>query len=605
MGGRLPYVLYREGHFRTDEDFQKFRRDWELVYAQPHRAPLLEDGLKYQQIGLNNKDSQAVEARQAQISEMCRWFDVSPHMAGDLSRATFCLPGETEVYTEEGPRRIDQIRVGDKVWSRGGSGWILSVVSRSAHTGNDDILTFKTTNRTVRMNAKHRMLARVKRLVCVGAATGVVGKGQHPVKWATEWIQAGELSVGDTIVNLESLPDAGVDQIPSGRPATIEFLEFCGLLLGDGNVSTVKGEPVGVQIARGANASYMDHYRRAMRSMFVKQDGSPIFLQEQERQTRFKSVIVARELQFLGLCGNARSKRVPGWVFLLSAELRLAILRGFLDADGSVDKNGRASFSSCNREMLSQIRHLCMGLGIPVTNLRLQEGQTKLPNGRITVFRQYTFTCSDPTENLRVGSHTPSYMERMGAGKPFGRKSRNYPRYGGSDFNEPGCELARISSIERSIAPEPVYDLQVEETHSFIADGVVVHNSNIEHLFLQFVTMTLSQWLVRWEQEFWRCVLTPAEKKQGYYLKHNLNAILRGDFQARMAGYASALQNGHMSVDEVRELEDRNKLPDGAGEDHHIQLNMQTLPTPDQPVQASPSLVTLRGRNQQRGDEDE
>lgn len=89
MGGRLPYVLQRDGHFRTEDDFNRFRRDWELVYSEPHRAPVLEDGIKYQQIGISNKDSQAVEAREKQISEICRWFDVSPHMVGDLSRATF------------------------------------------------------------------------------------------------------------------------------------------------------------------------------------------------------------------------------------------------------------------------------------------------------------------------------------------------------------------------------------------------------------------------------------------------------------------------------------------------------------------------------------
>lgn len=98
--------------------------------------------------------------------------------------------------------------------------------------------------------------------------------------------------------------------------------------------------------------------------------------------------------------------------------------------------------------------------------------------------------------------------------------------------------------------------------------------SNIEHLSLEFVKQTLSPWLVRWESDFWRCVLTPAEQEQGYYLKHNVNALLRGDFKTRMDGYASALQNGHMVIDEVRELEDRDPLPSGAGSHSHIQSNM-------------------------------
>ena len=102
--------------------------------------------------------------------------------------------------------------------------------------------------------------------------------------------------------------------------------------------------------------------------------------------------------------------------------------------------------------------------------------------------------------------------------------------------------------------------------------------ANIEHLALQFIKMTLNSWLTRWEQELWRCVLTPDEKEQGLFFHHDVRALLRGDFATRMAGYASALQNGHMSIDEVRDEEDRNPLPDGAGSHNHIQLNMQTLP---------------------------
>jgi len=100
--------------------------------------------------------------------------------------------------------------------------------------------------------------------------------------------------------------------------------------------------------------------------------------------------------------------------------------------------------------------------------------------------------------------------------------------------------------------------------------------SNIEQLALEFVKMTLATWLGRWEQELWRCVLTDEEKSQGYFFRHNVNALLRGDFATRMAGYATMLQNGVASVNEVRDLEDWNPIE--GGDDHHIQLNMQTLP---------------------------
>jgi len=100
--------------------------------------------------------------------------------------------------------------------------------------------------------------------------------------------------------------------------------------------------------------------------------------------------------------------------------------------------------------------------------------------------------------------------------------------------------------------------------------------SNIEHLALEFVKKTLTAWIKRWEENLWRCVLTPEEKEQGYYFWHNVNGLLRGDFQTRMAGYSTALQNGFMNQNEVRDLEDMNGFE--GGDDYHIQLNLQTLP---------------------------
>jgi HK97 family phage portal protein len=88
-GGRVPYVLKHPQKFASDEDFDRFRADWEKTYAQPHKAPILEDGLDYEQIGLSAADAQLIESRQFTIPELCRWFGVSPHLVGDLSKATF------------------------------------------------------------------------------------------------------------------------------------------------------------------------------------------------------------------------------------------------------------------------------------------------------------------------------------------------------------------------------------------------------------------------------------------------------------------------------------------------------------------------------------
>lgn len=115
--------------------------------------------------------------------------------------------------------------------------------------------------------------------------------------------------------------------------------------------------------------------------------------------------------------------------------------------------------------------------------------------------------------------------------------------------------------------------------------------SNIEELGLYFVTYTLTGWLRRWEQNLWRCVLTPEEKNQGYFFKHNTNALMRGNFISRMQGYATALQNGWLSQNEVRALEDLNSFE--GGDDMHIQLNMQTLGDGAPTASQAASLVKI------------
>jgi HK97 family phage portal protein len=111
--------------------------------------------------------------------------------------------------------------------------------------------------------------------------------------------------------------------------------------------------------------------------------------------------------------------------------------------------------------------------------------------------------------------------------------------------------------------------------------------SNIEQLALEFVKITMQPWFTRWEQDLWRCVLTPDEKAAGFYFKHNTNELLRGDFLTRMQGYSIQLQNGIASPNEIRDLEDWNPFP--GGDAHHIQLNMQPVGTGSQ----SPSLVRI------------
>lgn len=121
-------------------------------------------------------------------------------------------------------------------------------------------------------------------------------------------------------------------------------------------------------------------------------------------------------------------------------------------------------------------------------------------------------------------------------------------------------EIARIFRVP----PHMVGDL---EKSSF---------SNIEQQSLEFVKYTLDPWVMRWEQSLSRALFTEEEKKTLFF-KFNVEGLLRGDYQSRMNGYATARQNGWMSANDIRELENMDKIPAEQGGDLYL-INGSMLP---------------------------
>lgn len=113
--------------------------------------------------------------------------------------------------------------------------------------------------------------------------------------------------------------------------------------------------------------------------------------------------------------------------------------------------------------------------------------------------------------------------------------------------------------------------------------------SNIEQQSLEFVEYTLRPWLVRWEQELNRKLFpisgfTASE----YYVEHNIDGLLRGDFQTRMVGYGTGRQWGWLSVNDIREKEGLNPLKAEDGDQYLVPTNMTTPELLANPHKAAP-----------------
>ncbi|GGH83583.1 HK97 family phage portal protein [Pullulanibacillus pueri] len=159
---------------------------------------------------------------------------------------------------------------------------------------------------------------------------------------------------------------------------------------------------------------------------------------------------------------------------------------------------------------------------------------------------------------------------------------RFYQDNGGVLFKEPGVD---IQQFERKYVAADTFQSE-RITKSRVANvynmPVIMLNdtegqnyASNEQLMRMFVQLTLMPIVRQYEQEFNRKLLTPEERKAGYYFKFNVKALLRGDTASQTAFYHNALRDGWMSRDEVRQYED---LPPRAGKADELWISGDMYP---------------------------
>mgnify|MGYP003926698647 CR=1 FL=1 len=101
-------------------------------------------------------------------------------------------------------------------------------------------------------------------------------------------------------------------------------------------------------------------------------------------------------------------------------------------------------------------------------------------------------------------------------------------------------------------------------------EGATTYN-NVEQILIAFAQQTLIPWARRFEMELERKIL-PERERGEYDIRFDMRSLLRGDLDSRREYYATALQHGFMSINEVRNLEDLNGIGE-SGDLHLVQVN--------------------------------
>jgi len=381
-----------------------------------------------------------------------------------------CLAGETLVWTaNRGQVPIKEIEFGDRVFAydEDAERFVIAPVKASAQTDTRLTYAVKTTRRSIRATDNHPMLVlRDERK-----------DGRQRARYARRWVTVGEIKPGDFIAVPRSVPDFGVAaELPGiagfAAPAvsSVDLMWLLGLYIGDGNLH-LSTRTYRVQFAIPAtDVELREELIRVVKDLFGLR-----CIEADEYRVVVNSKALTEWMVALGFTGLSLTKRVPDWVYGLPCDQRLAFLGGWVDADGYVGpaSSGSVVLTCANEPLLNQARELAELSGLRTGGpWSFTQPYRHAPERIQTAWR---LGISGDFE--RLGCRNRKRTDR------FGRRSYMHSSNSshGTTIRAHTSEwlgFERVKSIE-PFAVEPVYDIEVDGPHNFVAEGLVVHNSEV------------------------------------------------------------------------------------------------------------------------------
>ena len=381
-----------------------------------------------------------------------------------------CLAGDTLVWTaNRGQIPIKEIAYGDRVFAydEEAERFIVAPVKASAQTDTRMTYEVKTTRRSIRATDNHPMLVlRDERK-----------PGRQRARYARRWVTVGEIKPGDFIAVPRRVPEFGVAaDLPSVAGLTspaissVDLMWLLGLYIGDGNLH-LSTKTYRVQFAIPAT----DVELRAELTRVVKGLFGLRCIEADEYRVVVNSKALTEWIVELGFTGLSLTKRVPDWVYSLPVDQRLAFLGGWVDADGYVqpERSGSVMLTSANEPLINQARELAELSGLRAAG----PWSFTQPYYHDPSRTQIAWRLGISGEFERLGCRNPKRTDR------FGRRAYSHSSNGAhgttirAHCNE-WLGFERVRSTE-PYAVEPVYDIEVDGPHNFVAEGLVAHNSEV------------------------------------------------------------------------------------------------------------------------------
>ncbi|MCS7309360.1 MAG: Fe-S cluster assembly protein SufB [Armatimonadetes bacterium] len=341
-----------------------------------------------------------------------------------------CLTSDTAVFLNSNVKPIAEVQPGDTVYSVDTNLQLVRhrVVAKR-YSGKQPVFWLRTENhREIRATANHPFLTLSK----------------HGKVYSLAWKRLDQLTEGDWVAIAGDIPDHGkpklFDPIPARgkKPVTLpeqtseELMWLLGVYVGDGYVDSNR-----VYFAVPPGDRAYERLTSLLSSLFG------VDYEVRGNALRISSVTLRDWFVHLGFGSNAREKRLPTWVYTLPKAQRLAFIEGYIAADGYRRSNHKnTSITSANRELLEDVKKLAISCGLDPRKISQWTRREK---------------------------------------KPLGKEEKEYTHYflyfGEERYTHP-IHFSRVTSIEPA-GVEDTWDIEIEGSHNFVANGFIVHNSKL------------------------------------------------------------------------------------------------------------------------------
>lgn len=375
-----------------------------------------------------------------------------------------CLTGDTQLLSpSEGLVRMDGVKVGQTVFAYDfdASQFVERKVTAWQKTGHRKVWEVLLEGRRLRATDNHPFLV-LERQDRLGSKSNA-----NVRSFVMRWKPLRDVSRGDMVAYVGALPDFGktrklefqfVSRGSGGyvkyrlhlpKKTNEELLWLLGVYLGDGYMERDSKS----KRLRRVYFAVPPQDKARKRLILTLEELFGNVVSTKGICVTINSTAIAEFFEYLGMKGNAHTKRVPPWVFTLPLQERLALLEGCLDTDGNVRRlTHQITFTSAGKELMIDLQQLAISCGLKIYKIRKQTLVRTLSLGKEEKeYTSYQFCIS----NSDLGALRGHLVK-----------------------NTSKLVFARVTSI-KELAEEDVYDIEVEGSHNFVANGIVVHNSKV------------------------------------------------------------------------------------------------------------------------------